>query len=757
MSSALSARRIRDLISLGQEEQGCDGSGSGEGVISRRPGIAAHRSLLAGFAALAILVGGLVLVFVHAGFKQDEKANVRERQALLASLRAHESLIRQVMLASQDERATLAELSSGNLLQFHRQFGRKLNEGFGFEFVYITDAKGNLLYSSERGGFGDRRAFAWIGPAIERAVTDGQPVARSGVVAGDDEVGIMVAHPFTETNDTLQVPQPLIVVTVDVVDGDLLQSLAVPANVHDLKLIATSGHDPAGRIASAGAFVPNLSDGSEAELVWTGPQPGRSLMRTVLPALTIISTLLAVVFLVLMLRARRVVAALAESEARARELAATDHLTGLANRGHFIGELEQALAGLKGEERLALLFVDLDDFKAINDTAGHEAGDALLCEVGERLRSAVGAAGLVGRFGGDEFVAYSRLGEGSGLDALLDRVTDALKPSIVRDGETIRVQASVGTAEAPRDGRMAGELLRRADVALYRAKEDGGGVCRFAAELESEQKSRREIAAALTGVMERGELLLIYQPEVEVASGRVVGFETLLRWDHPALGRLLPARFIAVAEEMHLIGALDFYTLRRACVEAVSLPGMTISVNMSATTLRSGSFPEQFQAVLEETRFDPKALEIEVTEESLLRPAQETERSFAALRASGVRIALDDFGSGSASLVHVHRFPVTRIKLDRSLMLKASSDPDMAAVIQHKLSIARSLGLDMTAEGVETREQLRFLREIGMPTAQGYLFAPPLPIAAAIDLLRRQDEGLPVVAAAAEARGRVQG
>lgn len=717
------------------------GPGSREGLaISRQSGPHAHRSLLAGLAALALLMAGLVGVFVYAGFKQDEKAGTRERLALLAALRAHETLILQAMATSENERQVLGQLASGDIDDLHERFGRRLNDGFGFEFVYITDANGDVLYSSERGKTGDRRAYDWIRPAVTRALAEGR-AGRAGLVASKDGAGIMAARPFLERADDIKAPQPLVAVTVDVLDRSLLQNLAAPAHLNEVELRTGSG--AAAHPDRIGTSVPNLYDGTEVELAWRGTQPGRSLLLNALPALAVLTTLLSVTFLVLMFRALRVAAALAESEAQARELASRDYLTGVFNRGYFIEALEAALGGLGPDERLVLLFIDLDDFKVINDTAGHGAGDLLLKAVATRLAGAIGSCGVVGRFGGDEFVAFFRAAEGGEVNGLLDRLQAELKPPVPEGAGEIRVSASIGVAEAPHDATSASDLMRRADIALYRAKETGGDtLCRFETRLESVRNARREIEGALGGALERGELVITYQPQVDVASGRVVGFETLLRWDHPTLGRLLPAQFIAMAEEMNIIARLDLYGLRRACIEATSLPGMSISVNIAAATMKAADFAEQVAAILRDTRFDPKKLEIEVPETIVLNTSAELGRTFEALRELGVGVALDDYGTGYASLHHVSRFPISRIKIDRSFMLKVGSDPDVAAVIEHKLKLAQSLRIGVTAEGVETREQLRFLREIGMPTAQGYLFAPPLPIAAAIDMLRRQNEAL---------------
>ncbi|MFG1248579.1 putative bifunctional diguanylate cyclase/phosphodiesterase [Xanthobacter flavus] len=685
-------------------------------------------------------MAGLVGVFIYAGMKQDEKAGMRERLALLAALQAHESLIQQAMATSEDEKQVLTQLAAGDLARLHERFGRRLNEGFGLEFIYITDANGDVLYSSENGKPGERKAYAWIRPAVARALAEGR-AGRAGLVASKDGAGILVARPFTERTDDIKAPQPLVAVTVDLLDDSLLQSLAAPAHLHDVQL--RTGRGATNHPDRVGTAVPNLYDGTEAELAWRGAQPGRSLLRNALPALAVLTTLLSVTFLVMMFRAMRVAAVLAESEAQAREMASRDYLTGLFNRGYFIEALESALAGLASDQRLVLLFIDLDDFKLINDTAGHGAGDLLLKAVAGRIATAIGERGVVGRFGGDEFVAFFPAAHPGEIDEVLNRLRAELKPPVPDGAGEIRVSASIGVAEAPQDAVSASDLMRRADIALYRAKDTGGDtLCRFDTQLESERNARREIESALGGALERGELVISYQPQVDVVSGRVVGFETLLRWDHPRLGRLLPAQFIAMAEEMHIIAGLDLYGMRRACIEAAALPGMSISVNIAPATMKAPDFAEQVATILQETRFYPARLEIEVPETIVLNTAAELSRTFEALRALGVGIALDDYGTGYASLHHVSRFPISRIKIDRSFTLKACTDPDVAAVIEHKLKLAQSLRINVTAEGVETREQLRFLRAIGMPTAQGYLFAPPLPIAAAIDMLRRQDETL---------------
>lgn len=708
-----------------------------ESVISRHPGIAADRRLLAGLVILALLIAVLGAIVVLASLRSDRQSAERERQALLASLRAHATVMERALATTDRERDTLDDLARGATDRVHDRYGRRLSDGFGFEFVYIVDADGKVLYASEHGKLGEQGNLSWIRPAIERALAEGRTEPQSGIVSGDAGAGLMVARPFTERSPALGAAQPLLAVTVDVIDPSFLQQVGEPANVQGVKVVSKSTSHPGGRAV----FVPNLASGAEAELVWTGTEPGRSLLHDLLPVVTGFAVLLAGIFLALMVRARRMAHALVRSEARVRELAHQDFLTGLANRGYFLEELEAALATGPGGKGIALLFIDLDGFKEINDGAGHGAGDAILRAVADTLREAVGSSGTIGRFGGDEFVVFARLDTAEALDLLVARIFQLLEAPVPVEGEAVRVSASIGVARAPEDATTASELMRLADIALYRAKAEGRGTCcLFEARFEREQAQRRQLVSELTAAIERSELTLTFQPQLNLETERIVGFEVLVRWDHPTRGRLLPSEFVPAAEESPLIATLDLHILRRACIEARPLGNRRLAVNMSPVTLRTSGISRRIIDTLRETTFDPAQLEVEITESVVLHATPEVQQSFEELRAAGISLALDDFGTGYASVVHVRRFPITKIKIDKTFIFKLGEDPDAAAIVEYKVRVGRSLGLAVTAEGVETPEQLRFLRSIGLPEAQGYLFAPPLPLAAAIAMLEREAE-----------------
>nr|WP_272903957.1 bifunctional diguanylate cyclase/phosphodiesterase [Xanthobacter agilis] len=441
-----------------------------------------------------------------------------------------------------------------------------------------------------------------------------------------------------------------------------------------------------------------------------------------------------------MLRARRLAAALSESESRAQELVKCDQLTGLFSRNHFTVLLDQALRAPMATPYLAVVFVDLDGFKAVNDTHGHAVGDALLQVVGRRLRGCLGERGAVARIGGDEFVLYAGYTTEAEFGSLVASLYGVLSIPVQVEALDLRVDASMGAARAPQNGSTSGELMRLADIALYRAKADGGGIFRnFEPAFEQEQLRIRRTEQELLRALERGELTVLYQPQVDVETERIVGFEALVRWDHPTRGRLLPGVFVPIAERSRLITRIDAFVLRRACADAKLLTGVTLSVNLSPINLRAAGIADDILATLRETGFDPNRLELEITESALIDPGAAMPLN--RLRESGIRLALDDFGTGHASLVHVRRYPITKIKVDRSFIMNLGIQRDAASIVEYVVRLGRSLGVTVTAEGVETREQLRFLRAFGAHHAQGYLFSPPLPLEAAVKLLECQRSG----------------
>jgi diguanylate cyclase (GGDEF)-like protein/PAS domain S-box-containing protein len=427
------------------------------------------------------------------------------------------------------------------------------------------------------------------------------------------------------------------------------------------------------------------------------------------------------------------------AEARVRHLAHHDGLTGLPNRLLFQERLAAALADARRSRRGgAVLLLDLDRFKEVNDSLGHPAGDELLREAAARLRGCAAPADTVARLGGDEF-AIVQPGRGGGAGpaeaarALAGAVMGALARPFRVEGQDVHAGTSVGVALFPDDGAAAGDLLRRADMALYRAKAAGRGTSRFfEPAMEEEARSRKAVEGELRRALERDELELFYQPQVRLADGLVVGLEALVRWRHPTRGLVGPAEFVPVAEESGLILALGERVLDEACrrLRAWDADGrrLRVAVNLSPAQFRVG-LAEAVERRLAAHGADPRRLELELTEGALLRDTRANVATLERLKATGVTLALDDFGTGYSSLGYLGRFPFDAIKIDRSFVAGLGRDAYATAIVRTVVGLGHELGMTVVAEGVETRAQLERLRDLGCDVGQGFLFGRPAAVA----------------------------
>jgi len=429
-----------------------------------------------------------------------------------------------------------------------------------------------------------------------------------------------------------------------------------------------------------------------------------------------------------------------------------DALTGLANRSLLADRLEQALVYARRSGRpLAVLLLDLDRFKHVNDTLGHSTGDALVRAIGARLTAAVRDGDTVARLGGDEFVVVlTGLARADDVAAVAHKLLRAAAAPVEVNGRELRASASIGVALFPQDAADAESLLAHADAAMYAAKEQGGACFRyFVPELNRRAVRRLALEAGLRRALERGELRLHYQPQTDIA-GTFIGVEALLRWQHPDLGLVPPADFIPLAEETGLIEPIGDWVLRTACRdvqawEAAGLPALNVAVNISPRQFRSGDLAVRLRAILAERGFDPGRLELELTESAVMHDAAAAARVLAEVKALGVRIALDDFGTGYSSLAALKRFPIDTLKIDRSFVADLPGDAEDAAITGTVIAMGHALGLAVLAEGVETQAQLDFLCRAGCDALQGYLLARPLPPAELAGLLAR---GEPLVSCA---------
>ncbi|WNN35954.1 EAL domain-containing protein [Pantoea agglomerans] len=483
-------------------------------------------------------------------------------------------------------------------------------------------------------------------------------------------------------------------------------------------------------IAQAGEAVGYLN--------WIPSRPGAQMLRTIGPStgLAVLAISLLCLYMVRRLWNSSVnlsqsMLRLGASEAQAQHLAFHDVLTGLPNRALVEDRLTQALAlATRHDQRVALLLIDLDRFKTINDTHGHHAGDELIIAVAQRLSRIVRASDTVGRIGGDEFIVVMPHVDNIGqVHSLAQRIIDELSEPFTLFGSDVWSGASIGLALAPKDGVDRLELMRKADIALYEAKSGGRGTYRqFERAMDESVRTRQTIAADLRTALHTHQGLEVwYQPLMDIGGQQMVGIEALLRWHHPARGLIAPGEFIAIAEETGLIIPLGEWVLAEACVTQQRFPELLVAVNVSPVQFRSTGFVERVMAIVSQNGGDPKRLELEITEGVLIEDEREARAIIVELRDAGFRIALDDFGTGYSSLNYLSNFPVDKIKIDRSFTQSLGVAENSVAIVESVVKLGHAMGLMVTAEGVETPGQMSALADAGCNQLQGYLFSQAVP------------------------------
>jgi len=441
-----------------------------------------------------------------------------------------------------------------------------------------------------------------------------------------------------------------------------------------------------------------------------------------------------------------------ELEEKSREIVHIAHhdiLTGLANRALLHDRIDHAFSRARRcGEIFAILCVDLDRFKIANDTLGHQSGDVLLRQVAERLRACTRDVETVARIGGDEFVVLQpNAAQPEDVTSLAKRILLALGAPYDVCGNPVVISASIGIALAPADGASIDKLFTNADLALYRAKANGrNDFCFFSSEMEETALKRGRLELELRDALARDEFELWFQPWFNIKTGRIIGCEALLRWRHPQRGLLGPAEFLSIAEETGLIGRLGNWVLRRGCRDAAAWPsGARLAINLSAAQFIGGNLHGTVLAALAESGLEAKRLELEITETLIIDDFEGTRETLSQLRGVGISIALDDFGTGYSSLTHLRQLLFNRIKIDRSFVAEITTRPECAAIVCAMIALGKSLGVSITAEGVETHDQLAILRTAGCVEVQGYFFSRPLP--GAEILARLATNGAEVIAA----------
>ena len=431
------------------------------------------------------------------------------------------------------------------------------------------------------------------------------------------------------------------------------------------------------------------------------------------------------------------------TEARQKEeliahLAHFDALTDLPNRVLFYQETEKVLTSRRRDGSIAVLSLDLDHFKSVNDTLGHPVGDKLLQEAAKRMRSCIRESDIVARLGGDEFaIVQTAITQPADTTALATRLIDSISAPYHVDGHQVIVGTSVGIAMAPVDGTDPDQLMKNADLALYRCKADGGGTYRFfEPQMDARMRERRAIELDLRNALANDEFALDYQPLVNLKTGKVSTFEALLRWHHPERGVVAPLDFIPIAEETGLIVPIGKWVLERACADAAGWPGqVTVAVNVSPVQFQGGKFFDTVAKALSESHLVPSRLELEITELVLMQDGEAALVMLHQIKSLGVTIAMDDFGTGYSSLGYLRSFPFDKIKIDQSFIRDLSKKTDGLAILRAVVGLGRSLGIVTTAEGVETSKQLEIVRSEGCTEAQGYFFSHPRPAAEVKELI----------------------
>ena len=424
-----------------------------------------------------------------------------------------------------------------------------------------------------------------------------------------------------------------------------------------------------------------------------------------------------------------------ENQERLHHLAHHDALTGLPNRTLFVERLKHALIRAeRHKSSVAVMFLDMDRFKFVNDTLGHEAGDRLLQAMSTRLLGCVREGDTVARFGGDEFAGFlNDVAAPQDVAPIVAKFLDALVPPFMIDGQELFITGSIGISLYPDDGTDTQTLMKNADTAMYRAKQQGGNVSEFYhAGMNAHAHTRLNLETGLRRALERKEFVLHYQPQVDVQSGVAIGFEALIRWNRPDSEQTSPAEFIPLLEETGLILPVGEWMLQAACAQhqawrEAGLPPLRMAVNISSRQFNGKDLMETLTRVMQETGMPAEFLELEITESVMMKNADPDIEALKSLRALGMRFAVDDFGTGYSSLTYLKRFPINILKIDKAFIRDITADADDAAIVRAITTMAHSLGLKTVAEGVETREQLEFLRAHKCDFAQGYYFSRPLP------------------------------
>jgi diguanylate cyclase len=700
-------------------------------------------------AIVAVAVICLVIAIVSSARRADEMAVTREQQLIQqAIVERGARMLRQVESVATTERATQAIREQYDPRWVNEHLGRWLQNFFDHDLTVVVDGAGQIVYSRSRAA--PEATTAQLLPALDpildfmRSRTDTVPAGALPVTAPQDAAtslrsagwimralgkpAIVLAVVIGSEGDLAagKTDAP-VVASIKFIDGPFLQAIGDHLQLSGLRAADGPGKTPDGYVTAA---ITDPQGDPIADLAWNPSRPGGQVALSILPFVAIAIAGLALLAGLIMRHTRRTAQAIAAGETQLRHLALHDPVCGLPNRIYFGERLEKLIGEVRrGGPSAAVFFIDLDHFKDVNDTLGHHIGDELILAVTQRLSHVMRSDELVARLGGDEFAILTICASDTySLQAIAGRIIAAVCAPYSISGHAINIGASIGIAVIDRRARDAGDILRYADMALYRAKNEGRNrACIYDDAMDADLSQRKLLESELLHAVRNDGLAAAYQPIVNASGDTMVAVEALARWTHPTAGVIPPSIFIPIAENSGLIVELGESMLRRACMDGGNWPGLTVAVNVSPLQFRRSDFVDVIERILKETDFDPGRLELELTESTLLGNLETAELSMLRLKAIGVRFALDDFGTGYSSLLYLRRFPFDKLKIDSSFVRSIETAPDVAAIVHAVVSLGRGLGMRVTAEGVENAEQHLFLRAAGVHSMQGYRFGRPGP------------------------------
>ena len=638
----------------------------------------------------------------------------------------------------------LANLEAKNIEWAQNNIGQFLYDTAFFQYSFVLDHDDKLFFAADTGERVPLSAYDVLAPAMHKALqTVREREAqrhKAGVVLGSLRDPVL-AHNLVRLRGKLfivvaSLVQPdfgtvsqrydraPIVIAATEVNDQFLKQFGERYMLPDLKLRQVQIDD----VTDIAQIDLNNDEGQYvASLEWTPQKPGTALALKLLPPTLIIIATFFTVMAIFHRRSWRAAQELIASEARASHLAYHDPLTGLPNRVMFFDRLGIALDRLRrGGTPIAVHCLDLDRFKDVNDSFGHQIGDELIVAASKRIAEVCRRSDTFARLSGDEFAIVQLDASPNAAARLAERIVEAISQPMDLSSGRVHVSCSVGVNLLSEGDVSAADALRHADLALYRSKNNGRAQYSFfEPEMDAAMRLRRELETELRDALYNGDLKMVYQPQAD-PQDRISGVEALLRWHHPVRGEISPAMFIPIAEECGLINEIGMYTLREAFCDSRKWDGLKVAINISAAQLRMVDFPERVGALLKECGVDPRTFELEITEGLLLGDDPITHGVLRELRQMGFSIALDDFGTGYSSLSYLQRYPIDKIKIDRSFIANLGVERESVAVVQAIVRLARALRLDVIAEGVETQGQRDQLVDIGCEEIQGYLYSRPV-------------------------------